>query len=159
MAEDSPAYVAENSPVMAEDSPAYVPNKSASSIRYEATSPNFSPSVSASPTSFNPDVKEQFDALSDRDKEVVSLMVEKKKDQLVNESTSSKNSNNALLPQINIQSTPLLKAKEALEQEQTSAILNVDEEPKSEESKDSNTTSNNDTTSSNSSDTKKIITL
>jgi len=159
MAEDSPAYVAENSPVMAEDSPAYVPNTSTSSTRYEATSPNFSPPLSSSSTSFNPDVKEQFDALSDRDKEVVSLMVEKKKDQIVNESTSSKNSNNALLPQINIQSTPLLKAKEALEQEQTSAILNVDEEPKSEESKDSNTTSNNDTTSSNSSDTKKIITL
>ena len=158
--DSSPAYVAENSPVMAEDSPAYDPNKSASSIRYDATSPDFLPPVSSSPTSFNPDVKEQFDALSDRDKEVVSLMVEKKKDQLVNESTASKDSNNnAVLPQINIQSTPLLKAKEALEQEQTSAILNVDEEPKSEESKDSTTTTDNDTASNNSSDTKKIITL
>jgi DNA-directed RNA polymerase II subunit RPB2 len=157
--DSSPVYVAENSPVMADDSPAYDPNTSVSS-RYEANTPDFSP-PSSTPTSFNPDVKEQFDALSDRDKEVVSLMVEKKKDQLVNESTDSKdsNNNNAISPQLNIQSTPLLKAKEAMEQEQTSSILNVDEEPKSEDVKDSDTKSDNDTSSSNSSDTKKIITL
>ena len=114
----SPQYhpISPNSPPYAPNSPAYQPSSPESqhnnpnsppyaptSPPYNPNSPQYNPYSSSSPSPINiknPDVKAQYDALSDQDKETISKMVTEQKNkpiELISNPLADKNKENNIL--------------------------------------------------------------
>jgi hypothetical protein len=152
---NSPVYNP-NSPVYNPNSPVYNPNSDGTSPIYAQTSPAYQPNTPESPRSnvstpynpydedsntntnikiSNPEIKAQYDSLSDQDKATVSKIVNDQK---------TKQEESALGKLITNPITP---------EDKVTSILRVEEE---KEEKEENNSSSSSSSSSNSSETKKV---
>ena len=136
---NSPVYNP-NSPVYNPNSPVYNPYSDGTTPPYAQTSPVYQPHGEDSNTNIkisNPEIKAQYDALSDQDKATVSKIINEQKTKQ-EDSALGKLITNPIIPE-----------------DKVTSILRVEEEKKEKEENEENEKEENNS-SSNSSETKKV---